>query len=517
MSENSHTPLFLKYRPQRLEDLVGQESFTEIIRQTIEHNKLANAYLLTGPKGSGKTSSARILAKCLNCEGAPDQKSPTTKPCGKCPSCISITNSSSVDVAEIDAASHRGIEDARQLIEKVQLASLSGKYRVYIIDEVHMLTKEAFNTLLKVFEEPPEKTVFILATTEEDKVLPTIKSRCQQFRFRLINHKDCLKRLEEVARLEKINIEEEALHEIVKRSDGALRDALGLLDQISVFSEPDKAIGIKHILDLIGGIYKKDLEDLLISIVKKRPDELIKKLDEIHKEAKDPISLNKELSLYALDLLDSLSLGRPIPKEFQDIEDRYDLSQITTQLFDIEFKLKNSNQAKNILKANLIELAYRYEQKASPTNQTTSQELVSETKSLSKENHEKKLSLPDKLSPSSRGIFISSKAQLSTYNEDKATLIIPTKFKFLKTKIEDKAEEILEAISALYSCDKPKSLNIEIEEDSSETSPKEKNELENPNKKIPVEPYPDENLNSSKLDEIVRVGIQTLGAKEIKL
>lgn len=516
----SHIPLFLKYRPQNLDDLVGQDSFKEIIRNAIESHKLVNAYLLTGPKGSGKTSSARILAKCLNCDNPLDNKSPSSKPCGKCPSCISIANSSSIDVVEIDAASHGGVEDARNLIEKVQLASVSGKYRIYIIDEVHMLSKDAFNALLKVFEEPPEKTIFILATTEEDKVIATIKSRCQQFRFRVISPEECFDRLEKVAKFENINIEKTALEEIVKRSDGALRDALGLLDQVSVFSEADSPVTKSLILDLLGGIHESDLEEVLAAIINKNPPALINKLEDIYKQAKDPVSLNKELSNYCLNLLDSISLDKPVPESFTKNSDNYELSLITTRLFDIEFKLKTSSQSKNILKATLVELCYRKsfsDSNLAPLTKSLPETEIAKPKSISKEA--KKTSSPasnsnsilDHLNPSSRGIFISSKARLIEFDNEIAKVVIPTRFKFLKSKLEDKSDEILDAISQVHRSSRPKLLNIELEdsmpEENSEDIPQIKKEI-----------TPEKNNESlDKLDEVVKIGIQSLGAKEIKL
>ena len=180
MNKN-YVPLYRKYRPQTLETLVGQEHIKKTLTSAIELNKISHAYLFTGPRGTGKTSTARILAKSLNCKNGP-----TTKPCGECESCKDITNSIPIDVIEIDAASNRKVEDAQNILEKVQYVPVNGKFKIYIIDEVHMLTNHAFNALLKTLEEPPENVIFILATTEVHKVLDTIKSRCQRFDFRRI-------------------------------------------------------------------------------------------------------------------------------------------------------------------------------------------------------------------------------------------------------------------------------------------------------------------------------------------
>ena len=190
---SSYIPLYRKYRPQKFKDIVGQESIVNTLSNAIELNKVAHAYLLTGPRGTGKTSTARIFAKSLNC-----QKGPTLEPCGECPSCLDIVGSNAIDVIEIDAASNRKVEDARNLLEKVQFVPVAGKYKIYIIDEVHMLTTEAFNTLLKTLEEPPPNLVFILATTEAHKVLNTIISRCQRFDFRRIKQDLIVNKLKDI-------------------------------------------------------------------------------------------------------------------------------------------------------------------------------------------------------------------------------------------------------------------------------------------------------------------------------
>ena len=180
-----YLPLYRKYRPQKLDDIVGQAHIKRALTNAIELNKISHAYLFTGPRGTGKTSTARILAKSLNCVNGP-----TVTPCEECESCKSITATIPVDVIEMDAASNRSVEDAREILEKVNYAPIHGKYKIYIIDEVHMLSKEAFNTLLKTLEEPPKNVIFILATTESYKVLDTIKSRCQRFDFKRITTND---------------------------------------------------------------------------------------------------------------------------------------------------------------------------------------------------------------------------------------------------------------------------------------------------------------------------------------
>lgn len=220
---------YLKYRPQTLDDLVGQERVKADLIKAFEGNHLSHAYLFCGPRGTGKTSTARILAKMVNCLGA-------VVPCNKCASCISITDGSSLDLIEIDAASNRGIDDIRDLKEKIKLAPSSSKKKVYIIDEVHMLSAEAFNALLKTLEEPPAHVLFILATTELHKIPETILSRVTKLDFKTASTSDLVKALKKVAEGEKLEVEEQALIALAKKSDGSFRDAIKILDQVSSIS-----------------------------------------------------------------------------------------------------------------------------------------------------------------------------------------------------------------------------------------------------------------------------------------
>ena len=237
-----YQPLYLKYRPQKLSELIGQEVVTKTLTNAILYNKIVHAYLFCGPRGTGKTSTARILAKSLNC-----QSGITTTPCEKCESCQSIIRGNSLDVIEIDAASHRKVEDAEDLINRVSLGTYGSRFKIYIIDEVHMLTDHAFNALLKTLEEPPPNVIFILATTEEYKIIPTIISRCQKLDFKPVFQKDLEEKINDIANHEKIKIDQTILRFISKRSHGCLRDAVSLLDQISVLQVEDKPIDSKFI------------------------------------------------------------------------------------------------------------------------------------------------------------------------------------------------------------------------------------------------------------------------------
>ncbi|MDD5440030.1 MAG: DNA polymerase III subunit gamma/tau, partial [Candidatus Omnitrophica bacterium] len=252
-----YLPLSRKYRPQGFDEIVGQEHIVTTLTNAITMERVGHAYLFAGSRGVGKTSAARILAKALNCE-----KGPTAKPCGKCISCDEIARGISLDVFEIDGASNRGIDEIRNLRDNVKLKPSSGKYRIYIIDEVHMLTAEAFNALLKTLEEPPDHVKFIFATTRPQKILPTILSRCQRFDFKAIGHDKLIDVMKEISRREKIAIDDDALAAVARASSGSLRDAEVLLDQAASYAK-GRITGaeINHMLGLLE-------EDVLVALSK---------------------------------------------------------------------------------------------------------------------------------------------------------------------------------------------------------------------------------------------------------
>lgn len=280
---------YLKYRPQNLSDLIGQEAVKKNLLSAFTNNKLSHAYLFVGPRGTGKTSTARILAKMVNCELVRDSFIVSSKndeqtnkltnnvPCNKCTTCLSITDGSNMDLIEIDAASNRGIEDIRSLRDKIKLAPTSSKKKVYIIDEVHMLTTEAFNALLKTLEEPPDHALFILATTEASKIPQTIISRVQRLDFKLATQEELLQALERIVKEEKVDIDDEALKILVGKSDGSFRDGVKLLDQIAstggkitvqFIAESFKSSQFEDILDLMLCLTSKDAAKGLLSLGK---------------------------------------------------------------------------------------------------------------------------------------------------------------------------------------------------------------------------------------------------------
>jgi DNA polymerase III subunit gamma/tau len=292
----SYLVLARKYRPQKIADLVGQEHIVQLLTNAIETGKVAHAYLFCGPRGVGKTSSARILAKSLNCE-----QGPTLSPCEKCSACLEITKGSSFDVIEIDGASNRGIDEIRTLRENVKFAPSYGRYKIYIVDEVHMLTSEAFNALLKTLEEPPPHAKFIFATTSVEKVPSTILSRCQRFDFKRIPFKTIIEHLTELTQKEKINIDQDALYAIAKSADGSMRDALSILDQMGVIHE--RQIKANDVYTMLGQVEITYLFELTKAVAEKNSPKAFEIFEKIVNSGKDIRQLNKDLTNHFRNLM----------------------------------------------------------------------------------------------------------------------------------------------------------------------------------------------------------------------
>jgi DNA polymerase III subunit gamma/tau len=275
-----HVSLYRKWRPRTFDAVVGQEPVVRTLRRAIETDRVAHAYLFSGPRGTGKTSTAKVLAMGLNCE-----KGPTPEPDGTCESCRAIVNNSSMDVLEMDAASNRGIDEIRELRDRVNLAPAQGRMKVYIIDEVHMLTTEAFNALLKMLEEPPEHVVFVLATTEKHKVLPTIISRCQSFDFRRPGVSLLSEKLREISEAEGIEVEPAALTLIAREGRGSFRDAEGLLDQLASFA--DGPITAARVRELLGSAGSEALLETAQALYERRAADALRVVDRLQNEGKD--------------------------------------------------------------------------------------------------------------------------------------------------------------------------------------------------------------------------------------
>ncbi len=285
-----------KYRPQIFDDLVGQIHVSRTLKNAVAQNRLAHAYLFVGPRGVGKTSTARILAKSLNCI-----KGPTVTPCGECDNCLEIAAGNSLDVIEIDGASNNSVEDVRQLRENVRYAPAKGRYKIYLIDEVHMLSPAAFNALLKTLEEPPEHVKFIFATTEPQKVLATILSRCQRFDLHRIPANLIAQHLQFIAGKEKITLEPAAAHAIARGAEGGLRDAESMLDQLVAFC--GSKISESDVLSVFGFTSEQTVIDLTGQILQGKTPDAIDLLHQQSESGKDMMRLMSDLIAYLRDLL----------------------------------------------------------------------------------------------------------------------------------------------------------------------------------------------------------------------
>ena len=288
--------LYRKYRPSSFNDVVGQEVIVKTLKNAIKNNKISHAYIFSGPRGTGKTSIAKIFAKTINCLNINN-----LEPCNKCVSCTQIINKQDTDIIEIDAASNNGVDEIREIRNKVNLVPSVGKYKVYIIDEVHMLTTGAFNALLKTLEEPPEHAIFILATTDPHKIPATIVSRCQSFSFKRIPNDKIIDRLAGICKNEEIECENEALSEIARLAEGGLRDSISILDQVVAYS--DSKITLNDIHDINGTVTQQDLKQLIDKIISREIKDVLKLISYYDESGKDFIKLTEEIILFFKNIL----------------------------------------------------------------------------------------------------------------------------------------------------------------------------------------------------------------------
>jgi DNA polymerase-3 subunit gamma/tau len=350
-----------KWRPQKFEDIIGQEHVSQTLANALETGRIAHSYIFAGPRGVGKTTAARILAKALNCENGP-----TREPCNTCANCEAITKGSSLDVLEIDGASNRGIDEIRNLRENIRFTPSEGKYRIYIIDEVHMLTKEAFNALLKTLEEPPEHAIFIFATTEIHRVPATILSRCQRFDFKRIPTKTIIAHLDKICAAEKIEVSQDSLLQVAKKADGSMRDAQSILDQIISYTG-DK-IEFEEVASALGIISEEIYFEFTERIRQGDLKEIILLCQRIYNDGYDLAEFLIGFEEHLRNLLVSKALGETESLNISEsYADKYlhmskdiselDLLRYLQQISEIQNSLKWSAQPQMKFEIGLLKLA----------------------------------------------------------------------------------------------------------------------------------------------------------------
>ena len=348
--------LYRKYRPKNFNEMIGQEVIVKTLQNAINKNKISHAYLFTGPRGTGKTSAAKIFAKTINCENLENGI-----PCEECVCCTQINNQQNVDIIEIDAASNNGVDEIRELKNKVNLVPSISKYKVYIIDEVHMLSTSAFNALLKTLEEPPSHVIFILATTDPHKVLPTILSRCQRFDFKKVSVNKIHERLKYICEQENITIEDTALDEISRLANGGLRDALSILDQVNAYSE--NKITSDDVHEVNGTITQNNLKAFVLNIIHNKLQEIFSEIDSYDSSGKNFLKLTEELILFYKNIL----LIKKIPNyfndevnklyfEFLDYIDDEKLISIINELNNTFFNIKNTNNSRLLFELSILKI-----------------------------------------------------------------------------------------------------------------------------------------------------------------
>ena len=382
----AYQALYRKYRPSNFDEVVGQQPIIQTLKNAIVQNRIAHAYLFCGPRGTGKTSIAKIFAKMLNCEDE------SNKPCGKCINCKMVQNGSHPDIIEIDAASNNGVDEVRNLIDKVKYAPMQGKYKVYIIDEVHMMTTGAFNALLKTIEEPPAHVVFILATTEPNKVIPTIISRCQRFDFNKVSQKDIEKRLSIVCKEEKIEIDPEAISLIAQLADGGMRDSLSILDQCIAYCSSN--ITVDNVREIYGVLTTSDIGKLFEHLYAHEVDALIQQIQEcsdkgmnLKRLTSDFITLLKESII-----LDYSSNSQLVSNTHKEVIEKYLLKSpspfrfnVLNELMDVFNKYNYASNVLDYLETALLKsISNSYEIKSKTTH-----DVIEDSDGENKENFAK--------------------------------------------------------------------------------------------------------------------------------
>jgi len=367
----SYKTLYRMYRPNTFAEVFGQHHITKTFQNALKNDKISHAYLFTGPRGTGKTSVAKIIAKAVNCE-----KAPTDEPCNECPSCLSINSGFDNDIYEIDAASNNGVDEIREIRDKVKYAPTVGRYKVYIIDEVHMLSTGAFNALLKTLEEPPAHVIFILATTEPHKIPATIISRCQRFDFKSISTKDIIERIKFIVKEENIQIEEKAIVTIAKNAHGGMRDALSLLDQAISYS--DGIVTEKNVHEITGTISEEMLVDLAQELLNGNTQNVIEKIDKFIAMGKEPLRILEDMIFYFRDVFllkkieqtdgELITNNSEETKKLSETFTETELMEIIRILNNAQYEMRKSNLPRVFIELAVFEIS-NYFKKPQPKDQ----------------------------------------------------------------------------------------------------------------------------------------------------
>lgn len=350
----SYLALYRKYRPSKFSEVSGQKYIVDILKNAVKTQNISHAYLFSGPRGTGKTSVAKIFAKSVNC-----LKSTTGEACGKCEICKALKEND-IDIIEIDAASNNGVDEIREIRNNVKLMPTVGKYKVYIIDEVHMLSPGAFNALLKTLEEPPQHIIFILATTEIQRIPLTIMSRCQKFDFKKISNKDIEKKLHEILKLEEKELSDDVISLIAKISDGGLRDAINLLDQVLTSSNDN--VTVDDIYNLNGDISESELEHLFDNIINGDIASILKTVDQFYDQGKNIYSIIDRLILLTRNININNNVNNYFDSETQKKYEKYfnlsnDITNyISNKLITLSSEIRKSEEQKLLLEINLLEI-----------------------------------------------------------------------------------------------------------------------------------------------------------------